>query len=105
MFEFKRNRDADSSATLYVKNNNIMLNDNRMNLNGNNYVRETDFKGVASMNINLGPGTYSVVTSCDNTSVNSTVTIKSTIEANDLVKLYQNGTQFYVKFLNVMEKH
>ena len=76
------------------------------NINGNNYVRETDFKGVASMNINLGPGTYRIVTTCDDAaSVNSTVTIKSTIEANDLVKLYQNGTQFYVKFLNVMEKH
>ena len=31
LFEFKRNRDADSSATLYVKNNNIMLNNLKKN--------------------------------------------------------------------------
>lgn len=31
MFEFKRNRHGDSSATSYVKNNNIMLNNLKKN--------------------------------------------------------------------------
>jgi predicted outer membrane repeat protein len=70
------------------------------NINGNNYIRKTDYKGIASMNINLGAGTYKVITTCAGSSVNSTVTVKPTVEAKDIVKMYQNDTQFYAKFLD-----
>ena len=51
------------------------------------------------MAINLRPGVYDVTTMYDNMSVYSNVVVKTTIESKDLVKMYQNGTQFFATFL------
>ena len=52
------------------------------------------------MAINLGAGTYNVAVKYNESSVNATVTVKSTIMADNLVKMYQNATRFYAKFLD-----
>ncbi len=55
---------------------------------------------VLLLAINLEYGTYTAIISYDeNNTVNATVTVKSSIIANDLVKMWINGTRFYATFL------
>ncbi|MEE9961876.1 DUF3344 domain-containing protein, partial [Methanobrevibacter smithii] len=68
-------------------------------VNGKKYNKTTDSNGFASLAINLRPGVYDVTTMYDNMSVYSNVVVKTTIEGKDLVKMYQNGTQFFATFL------
>ena len=73
-------------------------------INGVSYDRITDANGTASIGINLAYGLYNVTVSYagddkyNATSVNATVNIISSIAANDLVKMWRNGTQFYANF-------
>ncbi|MBR6023404.1 MAG: Ig-like domain repeat protein, partial [Methanobrevibacter sp.] len=67
-------------------------------LNGVTYPRTTDENGIASLNINLGAGEYPVSVVVDDVLVNSTVTVKSTIDASDVVKMFRNDTQYYARF-------
>ena len=80
------------------KGNPIANADVTFNINGKDYIRKTNNEGIASMAINLGAGTYNVAVKYNESSVNVTVTVKSTIMADDLVKMYQNATRFYAKF-------
>ena len=68
-------------------------------INGQKYNRTTNSNGIASLAINLRPGVYDVTAMYDNMSVYSNVVVKTTIEGKDLVKMYQNGTQFFATFL------
>ena len=68
-------------------------------VNGQKYNRTTNSNGIASLAINLRPGVYDVTTMYGNMSVYSNVVVKTTIEGKDLVKMYQNGTQFFATFL------
>ena len=65
-------------------------------LNGANYKRTTDENGSAYMNINLGAGVYEVTVNVDNVTLNRNITILSTINGTDIVKIFRNGTQYYV---------
>ena len=73
-------------------------------INGRTYIKTTDVNGTASIALNLIPGTYNANVYFNGTkdynsaSVNVSVTIKSTIEGSDIVKIYQNGTQFFATF-------
>ena len=71
-------------------------------VNGISYTRTTDAKGYASLALNLVPGVYnasvSYTGSKGNVSKDITITINSTIVGSDIVKMYQNGTQFYATF-------
>lgn len=67
-------------------------------INGVTYKRTTDENGTASLNINLNSGEYPVIVAVDDTVVNSTVTVKSTIDASDVVKMFRNETQYYATF-------
>ena len=82
------------------KGNPIAGADVTFNINGKDYIRKTNNEGIASMAINLGAGTYNVAVKYNESSVNATVTVKSTIMADNLVKMYQNATRFYAKFLD-----
>ena len=82
------------------KGNPIANADVTFNINGKDYIRKTNNEGIASMAINLGAGTYNVAVKYNESSVNVTVTVKSTIMADNLVKMYQNATRFYAKFLD-----
>ncbi len=73
-------------------------------INGRTYIKTTDVNGTASIALNLIPGIYNANVYFNGTkdynsaSVNVSVTIKSTIEGSDIVKIYQNGTQFFATF-------
>ena len=74
-------------------------------INGVTYAKTTDANGTASMGLNLDSNVYPVTVTYNGSafyskiSKNITVTINSSIIADDLVKMYQNATKFYAKFM------
>lgn len=70
-------------------------------IGGVTYHRTTDAEGIAVLDINLDSGEYGVCVSVDDVEVNSSVLIKSTIYASDLVKVFRNASQYYANFLDV----
>ena len=74
-------------------------------INGVIYAKTTDANGTASMGLNLDSNVYPVTVTYNGSafyskiSKNITVTINSSIIADDLVKMYQNATRFYAKFM------
>ena len=73
-----------------------------LTINGITYTRHTDAKGNAFLPIRLYAGEFNIHIEVPEYSIskNHTVVVKHTIEADDLVKVYHNGTQFYAKFLD-----
>ena len=73
-------------------------------INGKTYAKTTDDNGAASMGLNLDSKVYTATVSYNESEVyskiskNVTVTINPTVISEDLVKMYQNDTRFYVKF-------
>ena len=67
-------------------------------INGITYTRTTDKNGIASMALGISSGKYNVTTSVDNTTVSSLVTVFSTVNGTDVVKVFRNGTQYYATF-------
>ncbi len=87
------------SAILTDANHNPIANANiTFAINGKNYTKTTNETGVASMNINLYPGVFTVSASYNDTTVNSTVIVTSSIIGDNIVKIFQNGTQFFATF-------
>ena len=72
------------------------------NVAGKDYTRTTDENGIAKIDINLMPGTYSIKTTNPNTgeSVYNNIEVLSVIVSEDLVKYYANGSDFVVKLLD-----
>ena len=110
---------SGNDTSLYYKNGTsykVVLVDNEGNvlanktitftINGNNYNRTTNSDGIASIAINLVPNKYDITAYYagddvySNSSCSSIVNVLNTIEANDVVKFYKNGTQYYAKFLD-----
>ncbi len=69
-------------------------------LNGNNYTRTSKNNGIATMNINLRPGEYEIITHYKNASAKNSITVLSTLIGQDLVKYYKNASQFYVSLVD-----
>ena len=73
-------------------------------INGKTYAKTTDDNGAASIGLNLDSKVYTATVSYNESEVyskiskNVTVTINPTVISEDLVKMYQNDTKFYVKF-------
>ena len=73
-------------------------------INGKTYAKTTDDNGTASMGLNLDSKVYTATVSYNESEVyskiskNVNVTINPTVISEDLVKMYQNDTKFYVKF-------
>ena len=72
----------------------------KIHLNGQTYTKTTDNKGETSLGINLNSGVYDVTTECMKAKVNSTITVKDTVIANDVTKIYRNGTQYQGTFVD-----
>ncbi|MBQ9026313.1 MAG: cysteine protease, partial [Methanobrevibacter sp.] len=70
------------------------------NINGVFYTRTTDSKGVAQLNINLGPGTYilTAVHPTNGFTYANNVTVLPTIVSNDLTKVYRDSHQYHAAF-------
>ena len=75
-------------------------------INGKTYTKDTDENGTASIALGLNSGVYNVTTAIDNnTFVESVVTILSTVNGTDVVKMYGNATQYYATFLDSEGKY
>lgn len=69
-------------------------------INGVTYTYVTDENGRIEMAINLIPGVYETTVTYGNITKEVTVTVKTTIISEDLIKYYLNGTHFYATFYN-----
>ena len=71
------------------------------NINGVLYKKQTDYEGVARLNINLFPGKY-ILTAMhpDGLMYGYNITVLFTIHGDDIVKFFRNGTQYCAKFLD-----
>lgn len=87
----------------YLDSNGKVLKNKKVaiSVNGKKYTRTTNTKGVASLAINLMPGTYKVTTSNPVTGEKLTTKFKilTTIRALDLKKVKGDSKYFVVKFL------
>ena len=78
----------------------------KIDVNGKSYTKTTDTKGVAFLNLNFESGTYKLTTTYEGSknflkkSIKNTVTIKSTIKANDFSKFHKNTEKFTATFLD-----
>ncbi|WP_407430908.1 Ig-like domain repeat protein [Methanobrevibacter sp.] len=71
-------------------------------LNGVPYKRTTDANGQGSMAINLNSGVHTAVSEFEGIKVQSTITVKPTISANNVTKIYRNDTQYYATFTDTV---
>ena len=87
-----KNWQAISNQTITIK------------INGVSYNRITDETGGVSIALNLQKGEYDVIVSYNGSSIynsnsiNTTVTIMTTINSSDVIKVYKNGTQYFATF-------
>ena len=65
-------------------------------INGVSYTKTTDENGMASIGINLAPGSYVMESKnlATNETVKNNVTVLSTINGKDVTKYYRNGTHY-----------
>ena len=92
-------------ANIYDSELNPMVNKSvNITINGVTYTKITDSNGSVSIGINLGSGTYDVITTVDNATVKSSVTVLSTITGNDIIKYYRNETQYSVQVFDTTGK-
>ncbi len=90
------------TATFLDKNGKALSNTNvKIVVNGVSHTQKTNKNGVASLAVNLKPGTYKVVATNPKTgySVTNTFKILSTIKAKDISKVSSDGRRFYATFL------
>lgn len=81
-------------ATLTQKGVGIANQTVTFTINGKTYTKTTDENGTASLAINLNPGTYKMLTSYRGIVRTNTVIVKSTIQSDNIIKYYLNGTQY-----------
>ena len=76
----------------------------RINVNSRSYIVTTDNSGKVSLNLNLAPGKYVANVSFEETLshqaalTTASITVHSTINATDVLKLYGTGTQYFALF-------
>ena len=76
-----------------------------ININGRNYTRNTNESGVASLAINLPSNEYNATVSIKyRDPVHAIITVLSTVNGTDVVKMYRNDTQYYATFLDAEGK-
>jgi len=69
-------------------------------INDVTYNRTTNENGTCSLALNLNAGVYNVGVCVDNKTINSTVSILTTVIGIDLVKVFRNESQYYATFLD-----
>ena len=67
-------------------------------INGRKYDRTTKADGTTSIGLSLNSGVYNATVTVDNKTINSVVTILSTVNGTDVVKVFRNATQYYATF-------
>ena len=69
-------------------------------INGQTYSRNTNANGTTTFPLNLDAGVYNTTTTVDNNKITSIVTILTTVNGTDIVKVFRNATQYYATFLD-----
>ena len=90
------------TATFYDKYGKVLANTNvKITVNNVVYTKKTNAKGVASLDVNLKPGSYKVIATNPVTGYKLSTTFKilSTISASDVTKVYTDGRVFTATFL------
>ncbi|WP_298523474.1 pseudomurein-binding repeat-containing protein [uncultured Methanobrevibacter sp.] len=90
------------TATFKDLSGNVLKNTNvKITINGVTYTKKTNANGVASLAVNLKPGTYTVVAVNPKTNYKLTTKFKvlTTIKANDVTKVYTDSKKFTATFL------
>lgn len=72
----------------------------KISINGADYTQTTDSNGNAAINVDLKVGVYEATATCYGQTAKATVTIKSTVDGKDITKMYKNGTQYSVAFVD-----
>lgn len=67
-------------------------------INERDYVRTTDEYGMASIAINLNPGEYNATVTYEDAKANSMITVMSTVDGENITKIFRNATQYYATF-------
>ena len=70
------------------------------NINGVMYTRQTNASGQAKLNINLGPGNYTITAIYKECMVSNNIEVLPVLFANDLVKKYGTSDQFRALLLD-----
>ena len=97
LIKFYKN-DSQFEANISIANEKVTF-----EINGVNYTRTSNENGTAKMTINLGPGSYTIKTTFNGTTVENTITVLPTLIAENLVKYYRNASQFYVSLIDGKE--
>ena len=95
--------DTQYTASFFDADGNPVVNQKvQININGGDYTRTTDSNGSIIFPINLDPGVYTlkVTNPVTNESAINNITVLSTLKADDVVKSYKNGTQYYLTVLD-----
>lgn len=89
------------TATFYDSHGNFLINTLvNINVNGKSYNKRTNSKGAVSLDVNLNPGTYKIISTDPITGYKRTTTFKilPTIEANNLKTVVGDSKKFTAKF-------
>ena len=72
----------------------------KISINGNTYEKTTNNAGSASLGINLDSGDYDVDVEYNGEKIKSSVKVISTMEGNDLTKMFKNSSQYSIKVVD-----
>jgi hypothetical protein len=100
LVKYYRNASKYSVKVLDEKGSPLVGVDVTFNINGVFYTRTTDSNGVASLAINLIPGSYVITAKYDSQMVSNEINVLSVIKSNNLVMNYKDGSKFKVLILD-----
>ena len=100
-FEKYYGSPLNDTAKLVDKSGNPIVNESiSFTINGKTYYRKTNSTGEVQFPVNLQPGEYEMIVAYNESSINTTVTVKHTVNGTDITKIFRNDTQYYATFLD-----
>ena len=80
---------------------NLLANQNvTFNINGVFYTRTSNEKAIASLNINLNPGKYTITTKYRNCEVSNSITVLKTLTVSELIKVFGTSDKLEAKLVD-----
>ena len=93
--------DSQFEFKVSYEDNNPVINANvLLSINGRNYTKTTNDKGIGFLDINLKPGKYTITTSYDDKSITNSINVLSRISTKDVTSTYGTKTKFDLKLLD-----
>ena len=109
----KPNMDQNKNIVKYFKNdtqysvraldeqgNPLAKQNVTFNINGVFYTKTTNDEGIATLNINLNPGTYIITAMYKDCFVSNNITVLPTLTAHDLNKTFSESKEFVAKVVD-----